>query len=70
MDIDIAITQDGKISIFTRSGSFSQGKDALARLLKELEADGIELENISPVEQHRHQHQQAIVSIKEKTHAR
>lgn len=70
MDIDIVITQDGKISIYTRSGSFSQGKEAILKLLEELKSQGIELENISPVEQHRHEHQQVIVSAKEKTHVR
>jgi hypothetical protein len=69
MDIDIVVTPDGKINIFTRSGTFAQGKKAIMKLIEALKVHDIELQNISPAEQHRHEHQQIPVVIKEKTHA-
>lgn len=54
MDIEVVICQDGSIAFFTRSGNFVQGKAAIGNLIAALGEAGVEVDSVSPVEQHRH----------------
>jgi len=54
MKARIVILPTGQISVFVEEGSFEDGRLAIARLLAELEAQGLDLESVTGVEQHRH----------------
>lgn len=54
MKAKIVITNDGKIMVVTEEGTFEEGKQAIMKLLAELQASGITFEEIGAVEQHRH----------------
>jgi hypothetical protein len=57
MKARIVILPTGQISIFVEEGNFEDAKLSLNRFLAELEAQGIDLESIGEVEQHRHDDQ-------------
>ena len=57
MKAKIVVLPTGQISVFVEEGSFEDGKLAIARLLSELEAQGLDFESVSDVEQHRHEAQ-------------
>jgi len=50
----IVILPTGQISIFVEEGTFEDAKQSLNRFLAELEAQGLDLESVTGVEQHRH----------------
>jgi len=54
MRAKIVILPTGQISVFVEEGSFEDGRLAIARFLAELEAQGLDFESVSQVEQHRH----------------
>lgn len=54
MKVDVVITRDGKISVFTREGSFNEGLEKILELLNLLRAEGIAIEIEGDIEQHRH----------------
>lgn len=54
MRAKIVILPNGQISTFIEEGSFEEGKQALAQLLAELEAEGMDFASVNEVEQHRH----------------
>jgi len=57
MKAKIVILPTGQIAVFVEEGSFEDSKLALNRFLAELEAQGLDLESVSNVEQHRHEAQ-------------
>lgn len=67
MEIQIVITQDGKLSIFSKQGTFLEGKEKIKLLLQTLEAEGVEFDSISDVEQHSHEKHEIPVRIKGST---
>jgi len=54
MKARIVILPTGQISVFVEEGSFEDSRLAIARLLAELEAQGLDFESIGQTEQHRH----------------
>ncbi|HID87445.1 MAG TPA: hypothetical protein EYP55_08720 [Anaerolineae bacterium] len=54
MKAKVVITLDGQVSVFVEEGTFDEGRLAIARLLKELESQGLDFESVGEVEQHRH----------------
>ena len=50
----IIISADGQVGFFTQSGTFEDGVSAIADIIKQLKAAGIELDEGSGPEQHRH----------------
>lgn len=54
MKMRIVVEPNGKISLFSDEGTFGEGKEKIESLLSYLQAQGIDLADISPVEQHRH----------------
>lgn len=59
MKARIVITRTGQISIFIDEGTLETGKVAIEKLFGELSAQGIAFDDVSPVEQHRHDDQHA-----------
>ncbi len=57
MKARIVILPTGQISVFVEEGSFEDGKLAINRFLAELQAQGLDFESVSDVEQHRHEDQ-------------
>lgn len=57
MDLRIVITDEGKLTIFTDTGTFEDGKKIAANLFKALEAAGVEIDELGQAEQHRHDHE-------------
>ena len=55
MKARIVILPTGQISVFVEEGSFEDGKLAINRFLAELQAQGLDFESVSDVEQHRHE---------------
>ena len=55
----IVILQTGQVSIFVDEGTLETGKAAIEKLLDELRAQGIAFDDVSPVEQHRHDDEHA-----------
>jgi hypothetical protein len=54
MNIKITITQDGTLSLITQNGDFETGKATLEALLQALQAQGVQAEQVAPVETHNH----------------
>lgn len=50
----IAITPDGKIAVFVDEGTLADAEPKLKALFELLQAGGLTLDEIDPVEQHRH----------------
>lgn len=50
----IVITADGMVAFFVDEGSLEDGKQAIEKAVKKLQADGITFAEIGQVEQHRH----------------
>ena len=65
MKADVVVTRAGEISIFTREGNFEAGKAKILELLMVLGAQGIEIETIGDVEQHRHASETVAVEVRE-----
>jgi len=55
MKARIVILPTGQISAFVEEGNFEEARVALQRLLAQLEAQGLDFESVSDVEQHRHE---------------
>lgn len=49
----VIITGDGQIGLFIDEGSYAEGKEKIDALLQYLAAAGVQLEDITPVEQHK-----------------
>ena len=54
MKARIVIEPGGRVSFFTEEGTFEQGKNALLKAVKLLQAQGITVSSAGEVEQHRH----------------
>ena len=50
----VSIEKDGTLTIITTEGTFEQGAEDLAKLLKALSAQGIQISKVAVPEQHRH----------------
>ena len=51
--VRLVIDQDGKLQVFVPRGTLAQGKAAINTLLASLKAQGIDVDDVSPIEQHR-----------------
>lgn len=63
---DIVIGPDGKVTVFTRGGTFNEGRKKLLALIEELKAQGLEITETGDVEQHRHDEQSVTVHALQK----
>lgn len=54
MKARIVITPTGEIAFFTEEGTFEAGAEVIDALLKQLQAQGINLTDLGQPEQHRH----------------
>ena len=54
MKARIVVSTSGQIGVFADDGTFAEGAAAIEKLFTLLEAGGVELEDVKPVEQHRH----------------
>lgn len=54
MKARIVITLEGEVSIVTAEGSFEEGQQKINEILAGLKAQGINLDLVGQVEQHRH----------------
>lgn len=54
MKVRVTIGPNGEIEVITQEGTFTEGAEKLSSLLAHLDAAGVELADISPPEQHRH----------------
>ena len=54
MQLRIVVEPTGKISFFSDDGTFAEGAEKIEELIKVLRAQGINLADVSQVEQHRH----------------
>lgn len=52
----IVVTDDGQVGFFAEDGDFEQGKINIARFLQAIKAAGLNLDEVSDVEMHRHSH--------------
>lgn len=50
---------NGKIEVFVEGGSYEAAAPKLVKLLDELKAAGLDFSAVSPVEQHRHDTEEA-----------
>lgn len=51
---EIAISPDGKLTIVTRQGTFTEGAEKIAKFTESLEISGIKITAGPRIEQHRH----------------
>ncbi len=58
MRVEITIERDGKITLSTLNGTFTEGVEKINDILAALGADGIEITQSNPPEQHRHDDEQ------------
>lgn len=49
----IIVTADGQVAVMADDGTYLQGSQAVQAVLKYLEAAGVPLTEVTPVEQHR-----------------
>lgn len=54
METKIVITLDGKLSIVTQEGNFAEGQQKIKELLVALQAQGLDVDLVGAIEQHRH----------------
>jgi len=67
MEIQVVITNEGKLSIFSKEGTFLEGKEKIDLLLQILKAQGVEFDLIGDVEQHTHDKPKVSVKTKSKS---
>lgn len=61
MEIQIIVTQNGKLSIFSKQGDFIEGKEKIDLILQILKAEGIKFDSLGDVEQHSHDKEKMLV---------
>ena len=61
MEIQIVITQDGQMSLFSKQGAFIEGKEKIDLILQILKAEGIKFDSLGDVEQHSHDKEKMLV---------
>jgi hypothetical protein len=54
MRVQITVDRDGKITLITQNGTFTAGVDKINEILAALSAEGIDIQQVNPPEQHRH----------------
>ena len=59
MKMRIVITETGQVALFSDTGTFAEGDKAIQQLFAALQAEGVDLTEITPTEQHRHDDQHA-----------
>lgn len=57
MKARIVILPSGQVSVFVDEGTFETGAKAIKQLFTELDAQGVQFDSVSAVEQHRHDEQ-------------
>lgn len=55
MKARIVVTPEGKIQVFIDEGTFEEGRKKIEQVFKGLQINGITLDDIGPIEQHRHE---------------
>ena len=65
MEIQIIVTQNGKLSIFSKQGDFIEGKEKIDLILQILKAEEIKFDFLGDVEQH--SHEKPMISMQNKS---